>query len=165
MPESERGDVRPPRVFAGEKQTLIEFLDYLRDSVAAKLEDLSEDQARRQMVPSGTSLLGLLKHLRAVELGWFAWSFAGEDGLTPADGQLAPTDTVASVLATYREAAAHCNQLIASAALDQRAARSRREGEEPATLRWILVHLLEETARHAGHADILREQIDGSVGR
>ncbi|HEY8691755.1 MAG TPA: DUF664 domain-containing protein, partial [Chloroflexota bacterium] len=74
-------------------------------------------------------------------------------------------DTVASVVAAYREAAAHGNQLIASASLEQRAARARRDGEEPATLRWILVHLIEETARHAGHADILREQIDGSVGR
>jgi len=143
----------------------MEFLDYLRDSVAAKIGGVPEEQARKPMVPSGTSLLGLAKHLRVVELGWFGWSFAGEDGLTAADGQLAPNDTVASVVAAYREAAAHGNQLIASASLEQRAARSRRDGEEPATLRWILVHLIEETARHAGHADILREQIDGSVGR
>ncbi|MFI5266198.1 MAG: DinB family protein [Chloroflexota bacterium] len=165
MAETERGDQRPPRVFADEKTTLIEFLDYLRDSVAAKTAGVSDEQARKPMVPSGTSLLGLVKHLRGVELGWFAWSFAGEDGLSTAGGDLAPGDTVESVVAAYREAAAHCNQLIVSASLDQRAARSRREGEEPATLRWILVHIVEETARHAGHADILREQIDGSVGR
>lgn len=165
MADVERGDKRPPRVFADEKSTLLGFLDYLRDSVAAKTAGLSDAQARQALVPSGTSLLGLVKHLRAVELGWFAWSFAGEDGLTPADGQLAPDDTVESVVAGYLEAAAHCNQLLAPASLDQRAARSRRAGEEPATLRWILVHLVEETARHAGHADILREQIDGSVGR
>jgi len=152
-------------VFADEKTTLVEFLDSLRDSVAAKISGVPEEQARNPMVPSGTSLLGLAKHLRVVELGWFGWSFAGEDGLTAADGQVVPSDTVDSIVAAYREAAAHCNQLIASASLEQRAARARRDGEEPATLRWILVHLIEETARHAGHADILREQIDGSVGR
>jgi len=68
------------------------------------------------------------------------------------------------VVSGYLEAARHCNELIAGASLEQRAARARRD-PEPAILRWILLHIIEETARHAGHADILREQIDGSVGR
>ena len=165
MARTERNDKRPPRVFADEKATLIEFLDYLRDSVAAKLAGLSEEQARQAMVPSGTSLLGLVKHLRAVELGWFGASFAGEAELAPAARQLEAADSIASVIGGYRQAAQHANEIIAPASLEQRAAHPRREGEEPATLRWILVHLVEETARHAGHADILREQIDGAVGR
>jgi len=158
-------DVRPPRVYADEKTTLVAFLDYLRDSLARKVSGLPDEQARKPMVPSGTSLLGLVKHLRVVELGWFAWSFAGEDiDVKPEDGELVPEDAVASVVSGYLEAARHCNELIAGASLEQRAARARRD-PEPATLRWILLHIIEETARHAGHADILREQIDGSVGR
>lgn len=165
MADTERGDQRPPRILADEKATLVAFLDYLRESVAAKLAGLTDAQARQPMVPSGTSLLGLVKHLRAVELGWFVWSFAGKDGLTAADAQLASTDTVESVVSGYLAAAADCNEVIAAGGLEQRAARSRRADEEPPTLRWVLVHLVEETARHAGHADILREQLDGSVGR
>jgi uncharacterized damage-inducible protein DinB len=162
MADSDRGDKRPPRIFADEKTTLLAFLDYLRDSVAYKASGLPDEQARRQMVPSGTSLLGLLKHLTGAERTWFAYSFAGQD--TDQDDHLAPEDTIASVVAGYRQAAASSNELVAGAGLEQRAVRARRDAEPP-TLRWILVHMIEETARHAGHADILREQIDGSVGR
>jgi hypothetical protein len=158
-------DNRPPRVFTDEKTTLVGFLDYLRGCITGKLEGLSPEEARRPMVPSGTSLLGLAKHLTNVELGWFIWSFAGEDiELSPASGELTEQDTVGSVVAGYRAAVARANAAIAAGSIDQLAARARRDPEPP-PLRWILVHLLEETARHAGHADILREQIDGSVGR
>ncbi len=161
------GDVGPPRVSTDERTTLVSFLDYLRDRVVVKLQGLGEDQARRSLVPSGTSLLGLVKHLAVVELGWFRWSFAGEDlDLSPRDVDLVPEDTIASVIAMYRAAVHSARETTAgSFDLDQRAVRSRQLEVEPPSLRWILVHMIEETARHAGHADILREQIDGTVGR
>jgi hypothetical protein len=117
------------------------------------------------MVNSGTSLIGLVKHLVMVELGWFVWSFRGQDlELTPKYQQVVPDDTVEDVVKMYRSACSQANEAVADADLEQRAARTRREMELP-TLRWIFVHMIEETARHAGHADILREQIDGATGR
>jgi uncharacterized damage-inducible protein DinB len=145
------------------------FLDYLRNRMIAKLDGLDEEQARRPMVPSGTSLLGLLKHLAVVELGWFVWSFAGEDfdaGPTGDDLTVTSGDTITGVVEMYRAAFARSQQIAAAVPdLDQRAARSRRSGHETQSMRWILVHMIEETARHAGHADIIREMIDGTTGR
>jgi uncharacterized damage-inducible protein DinB len=162
-----RGDLGPPYVFEDEKATLVKFLDYLREAVIAKLSGLGEADARKSLVPSGTSLLGLAKHLTLVELGWFSWSFDGDDSddLGPKDDELGPDDTVDSVVAGYRSAIAHSNKIVADVEdLDELAERVWGD-RDPPTLRWILVHMVEETARHAGHADILREQIDGSVGR
>jgi uncharacterized damage-inducible protein DinB len=146
---------------------LIEFLDYLRDRMIAKLDGLDDEQARRSLVPSGTSLLGLVKHLAVVELGWFRWSFAGEDfDVPPGGGDLTPDDTISGVIELYRSAVRSSQEVAAANSdLDQKAARSRRQGHDTQSMRWILVHMIEETARHAGHADILREQIDGTVGR
>ena len=76
--QQHRGDLRPPEVTADEKATLLVFLDYLRNAVAAKLAGVSQEDARRCLVPSGTSLLWLVKHLTAVEWAWFLYSFAGE---------------------------------------------------------------------------------------
>ena len=159
-----RGDLRPPSLDADEKTTLTAFLDYLRDAVAAKVTGLTDEQARTPGVPSGTSLLGLVKHLTAVELNWFVWTYAGAD-VPLWDDQSAPVEPAARLLAEYRAAVARCNGIIAGCPdLDRPGARSLRETPPP-SMRWILVHMIEETARHAGHADILREQIDGSVGR
>jgi uncharacterized damage-inducible protein DinB len=162
-------DAPPPRESTDERTMLNAFLDYLRDRMIAKLDGLDEEQARRSLVPSGTSLLGLVKHLAVVELGWFVWSFLGEDfDVGPRGDDLIPDDddTIASVVELYRSAFARSQQIAADVPdLDQRAARSRRPGHETQSMRWILVHMIEETARHAGHADILREQIDGTTGR
>ncbi|MBN3929544.1 DinB family protein [Streptomyces verrucosisporus] len=164
--EGSRGDVRPPEVEAGERTTLLAFLDYLRDAVAAKAAGVPDEAARAAGVPSGTSLLGLVKHLTAVEHNWFTWAFAGE-GDTPADDGAppAPGETAGEILRAYREAAGRSNAIAAACdRLDRPGVRSLRETPPP-TMRWILVHMIEETARHAGHADILREHIDGSAGR
>lgn len=161
-----RGDPSPPFLVASEKETLLAFLDYLREAIVAKLDGVSEDDARRPGVPSGTSLLGLVKHLWVVELAWFVRRFAGEDvSVSPADMALDEEDTVANVVARYRAAIEQANDVVSKADIDDFAAQpdSRRGGV--LSLRWILVHMIEETARHAGHADILREQIDGAVGR
>jgi hypothetical protein len=159
-----RGDLRPPSLNADEKTTLTAFLDYLRDAVAAKVVGLTDEQARSPGVLSGTSLLSLVKHLTAVELNWFVWAYAGEDVPRLSD-DAPPVESAEQLLAGYRAAVDRCNGIIAACAdLDRPGARSLRETPPP-SMRWILVHMIEETARHAGHADILREQIDGAVGR
>lgn len=157
-----RGDVRPPSIIADEKATLLAFLNYLRESVASKLVGLSDEEARRPGVDSGTSLAWIVDHLTAVELLWFVETFAGDD---PADETATDTpEPIVDLRDRYRRAVERSNELIeACTDLDTPAARPRRH--TPQTMRWILVHMIEETARHAGHADILREWIDGSTGR
>jgi uncharacterized damage-inducible protein DinB len=159
-----RGDLRPPSLNADEKTTLVVFLDYLRDAVAAKATGLTDEQARTPGVPSGTSLSGLVKHLTAVELNWFVWGYAGTD-VPLWDDEAPPVEPAAEMLAEYRAAVERCNEIIeACPDLDRPGVRSLRETPPP-SMRWLLVHMIEETARHAGHADILREQIDRAVGR
>ena len=157
-------DRRTPLELTGERETLVQFLDYLRESVALKAEGLDEATARRSTVPSGTSVLGLVKHLTAVEQLWFQFAFAGRE-VDLASDELESTDTVQSVVAAYRETG-QANNAIVSAYddLDRRCARTLTT-PEPLSLRWVLVHMVEETARHAGHADIIREQLDGVTGR
>jgi hypothetical protein len=113
-------------------------------------------------VPSGTSLLGLVKHLTHVERFYFLGERFDDSGAT-----MRPTaeETVDSVLAGYRDAVERANRVIeACPDLTLPAPRPARRGPAP-SMRWVLVHMIEETGRHAGHADILREQIDGSTGR
>ncbi|MFC4030933.1 DinB family protein [Streptomyces polygonati] len=159
-------DLRPPEVEADEKATLLTFLGYLREAVVRKVEDVPDAAARTPAVPSGTSLLGLVRHLAAVELNWFVWAYEGpdrerwDDDATPAEGE-----TVAGVVAAYRDAIRRADTVIAGCDdLGRPGARSLRETAPP-SMRWILVHMIEETGRHAGHADILRELHDGAAGR
>lgn len=161
MPEI-RADAGPPRTRAAEKDTLWGFLDYLRDSVAHKVEGVPEPQVRTGGVPSGTNLLGLLKHLTYVERFYF---LGEEPGDWPATLRPSAQDSADGVLAGYREAVERANQVIeACPDLALPAPRAPRRGAAP-SMRWVLVHMIEETGRHAGHADILRERIDGSTGR
>jgi len=159
---SDKTDHRPPRPVKGEKATLVEFLNYLRRAMASNLEGAPEPQVRAAGVPSGTSVLGLVKHVSHVE----RFYFLGEDVSDwSATFRPTPDDTVESVLASYREAVSRANEIIdACEDLAQPAPRSARPQSAP-SMRWILVHMIEETGRHAGHADILREQIDGATGR
>jgi uncharacterized damage-inducible protein DinB len=157
-------DRRTPLRLTTEEETLQEFLDYLRESVILKAEGLTEDAVRVSLVPSGTTLLGLVKHLVVVETMWLHYAFAGLDVDLGRDG-LEPADTIASVTAAYRSTAEGSNRIIADCDDLERLCARTLTTPEPLSLRWVLVHLVEETARHAGHADILREQIDGSVGR
>ena len=148
----------------GEKDTLGLFLDYLRECMVAKAEGLDNESLRRSTVPSGTSLLGLVKHLTMAETYWFQHVFVGNDVRVPAS-DLEEGDTTASVVAGYQSACRVANEIVA--ACDDLDRPGVRTGTRPVhlSLRWILVHMIEETARHAGHADIIREQIDGQVGR
>jgi hypothetical protein len=154
-------DTRPPRTDADEKATLLGFLDYLRAGVAAKAEGVPEPEVRTAGVPSGTSLLGLVKHLTAVE----RFHFLGEDADWGRSTRPTPDETVEGLLAAYREAAARANEVVGDCVdLASPTPRWPRPGPAP-SMRWVLVHMIEETGRHAGHADILRERIDGSTGR
>jgi uncharacterized protein DUF664 len=160
VPRSRRRDTPPPRTGPAEKDVLRGFLDQLRAAVAAKADGVPEPQVRTPGVPSGTSLLGLVRHLTHVE----RFTFLGE---RPADWpgtfRPRPDETVASILAGYRAAVERANAVI-DACADLTEPVARRTGTAP-SMRWALVHMIEETGRHAGHADILRELIDGSTGR
>ncbi|MBD0691727.1 mini-circle protein [Streptomyces sp. CBMA123] len=144
------------------------FLDYLREAVIAKLDGLGDEDARRPGVASGTSLLWLVRHLTVVELNWFEYAYGGR-GEAPLNSEDVPSAglTVEAAVAAYRDAIARANAVAAAAPdLDRPGARSLRpDAVEGPSLRWVLVHMIEETGRHAGHADIIREQLDGAVGR
>ncbi|MGI5197123.1 DinB family protein [Streptomyces sp. CA-288835] len=157
-----RGDTPPPRTGSSETEVLRGFLDYLRRSIAAKVEGAPEPEARTAAVPSGTNLLGLLNHLTFVERA----TFLG-DRVTdwPATFHAAPADSVADVVARYREVVAQANDVL-DGCTDLAAPVPRPRPNSPApSVRWALTHMIEETGRHAGHADILRELIDGATGR
>ena len=162
MPEHEDAH-NAPVVIDGEIETLLSFLGYLRDCVGRKLDGLSEEQAGRAVVVSGTSLLGLVKHLSEVESYWMQRRFAGLD--VPLDGDafsVGADDSIDAVLRRYRRAAERTDEIARDCGdAEQPLAR----GRQGLTLRWALVHVTEETARHSGHADIVRELIDGATGR
>ncbi len=157
-------DHKPPRAFGDERTTLVALLQYQRESVVRKVEGVSDEDGRRPYVPSGTSLLWLVTHLARAEALWGLARFASEAVATDLlDPQGRPDDTLAAAVARYRATWARVDAVVAASPLD---AVCVGVDEEPRPdLRWVLAHLLEETARHAGHADILRELIDGATGR
>jgi hypothetical protein len=157
-----RRDTPPPRTGSSEAEILRGFLDYLRASVAAKVDGAPEPQARTAAVPSGTNLLGLLNHLTSVERS----IFLGDDVTDwQATFQAAPADSVADVVARYHETVERANDVL-DRCTDLGAPLPRpRPGRPAPSIRWALTHMIEETGRHAGHADILRELIDGTTGR
>ena len=150
-----------------EREVLAGFRERYRGILPRKLAGLSEDDARRPLVPSQTTLLGLVKHLASVEREWFGQILqqrpAADFGLPlPGDGfTLDPADKVDSVAADYRAACAESRAAAERYQLDHVVPQDRLGS---VSLRWIYVHMIEETSRHAGHADILREQTDGSTG-
>ncbi|MFJ7058786.1 DinB family protein [Streptomyces griseobrunneus] len=161
-----RRDTPPPRTGTGEAETLRGFLDYLRASVAAKVDGAPEPEVRTAAVRSGTNLLGLLHHLTCVERAMFL----GDDIRDwQATFRAAPTDSVAEVVARYRTAVGSANAVLDGctdlAAPVPRPGSGAGSGMSAPSVRWALTHMIEETGRHAGHADILRELIDGTTGR
>jgi len=152
----------------GEKESLQASLDRHRQVALWKLEGLDDVDLRREMTPSRTSLLGLVKHLGAVEYGWFCETFGRPTEPLPfsdedpeSDLRVGPGEATADILAFYERARTAADQVIEELALDDRG--TAWFGQE-VTLRWVLIHLIEETARHCGHLDILRELIDGETG-
>jgi uncharacterized damage-inducible protein DinB len=151
-----------------EKQSLQVSLDRHRDVVLWKLEGLTDGQLRRRMTPSGTSLLGLVKHLASVEYGWFCESFGRDTEPLPfdsedpeADLRVQPHETTAAIVAFYGRARTAADRVIDEFDVEH---RGKAWFGDAVTLRWVLIHMIEETARHAGHMDILRELIDGQTG-
>ncbi len=153
-------DRKPPRFAADERQTLLALLSYQRDSLARKVSGVADDRATAMRVPSGTTLLWLANHMADAEITWLIRRFAQSDDAAFA----VHADALEHAVARYRMVCDATNKVVAAApSLD---ALCPPFDDEPAVnLRWILLHLLEETARHAGHADILRETIDGATGR
>jgi hypothetical protein len=154
-----------------ERETVAGFLDWYRAVVERKVDGLSPDAARTVMTPTGMSPLGIVQHLGWAERGWFREIFAGED-VESIDGEddnsaefaVGTDDSVDSVLEFYRTEVEHSRRIVAeSPSLDALSARPTKYREH-VSLRWILVHMLEETARHAGHLDLMRETIDGTTG-
>nr|WP_322097384.1 DinB family protein [Nakamurella alba] len=157
-----RRDTPPPRTGSSESDVLRGFLDYLRNSVAQKVEGAPEPAVRTAGVPSGTNVLGLLHHLTNVE----RWLFLGEDVTDwPATFQASDDDSVDDVVARYRDVVDRANSVLDSCTDLAAPLPASAPGKQPPSVRWALAHMIEETGRHAGHADILREQIDGATGR
>ena len=157
-----------------EKETLHRYLDNARSALLWKLEGLSEYDARRPMTPTGTSLLGLVKHVAAVESWYFGTAFGrafpGQDELdwdeeSQAEMHATAGESPEQIADFYRRVCAHSDATIEALSLDDRGLVPwwPQERRNP-TLRDLLIHEIAETARHAGHADILRESIDGAVG-
>ena len=150
-------------LLTGEREQIEAFVGDARREIVDLLDGLTEEQARRRLVPSKTSLLSLVKHATFVERVWFPVAFEGrtreELGL-PDDVDesfdLDDSDTVVAVRAGYLAAVADAERIAAAYTLDDVALHNRRS---PLSLRWIYLHLIRELARHAGHGDILREQI------
>jgi uncharacterized damage-inducible protein DinB len=151
-----------------EREMLSGFLDWNRAVVANKVRGLSRENATRVMTPTGLSPLGVLAHLVAVEYGWFDEKFLGNPDRPDLDAhgdfRVLDDDTVDALLAEYAAACDHARTVVAEASsLDQLSVRASPHYGQ-VTLRWLLVHMIEETARHAGHLDIMREHIDGATG-
>jgi hypothetical protein len=150
-------------VVANERETLHARLQYQRDSLVRKVDGVDDTAAHRPLVPTGTTLLWLLKHMACAETLWIVHRFAGED-VTGIDDTVRPDDTVAAAVDSYRATWVRVDAVAAAAAsLDE---ECRSVGDETSVnVRWVRMHLLDETARHGGHADILRELVDGVTGR
>jgi uncharacterized damage-inducible protein DinB len=169
-PDPTETTTMPLRVpFTGdEKQSLHVSLDRHRDAVLWKVEGLDDTNLRRVMTPSGTNLLGMVKHLAAVEYSWFCQTFGRateplpfDDNDPDADLRVRPDETTEDVLAFYGRARAAADQVIDEVDLEQ---TGTAWFGDSVSMRWVLIHMVEETARHAGHVDILRELIDGMTG-
>ncbi|HUY96698.1 MAG TPA: DinB family protein [Verrucomicrobiae bacterium] len=172
-PDGPRGFPEPDEGITDPSALLTAFLDYERDAILRKFAGLTEAEMRRSLLPSGWSPLGLLKHLAHVERRWLQWGFAGErlaDPWADADPEggwaVTEAETSAEVRAFFGETCRRSRRIVADSDLQQ-LARSGGRFNPPdphPTLNWILLHLLQEYARHAGHLDVVRELIDGRVG-
>ncbi|GAA0218778.1 DinB family protein [Saccharothrix mutabilis subsp. mutabilis] len=158
-----------------QKSTLRHYLQSARDAVVWKLDGLPEYDARRPLTPTGTNLLGLVKHLAGVELGYFGDCFdrpfpepfpwLREDAEPNADMWATAAESREDVIALYRRACAHSDTTIETLDLDSPGRVPWWPADRaPVTLHFVLVHVIAETNRHAGHADIVRETIDGAAG-
>jgi uncharacterized damage-inducible protein DinB len=165
-------DNRIPPAFIGDERAMLDsWLEWHRGTLAVKCAGLSEEQLRERSVPPSTmSLLGLVRHMAHVERAWFRHVLNDEDvpllytkDINPdADFDDVDTASAEEAFATWQAEIEHARRLSAEVSLDAVGKRQRR-GQD-CSHRWILVHMIEEYARHNGHADLLRERIDGATG-
>ncbi|AWK08610.1 mini-circle protein [Streptomyces spongiicola] len=155
-----------------ERTQLTTFLDYARDTACVKCAGVSAEDARKALLPGSPlmTMSGLISHLRWVEYYWFQVVFLGEEDQGPwteedpdREMRVAVDLPMEQLLDEYAAQSARYRELVAGNDLDSRAKRVRSDGRR-VDLRWILLHLTEETARHNGHLDILREMLDGTTG-
>jgi uncharacterized damage-inducible protein DinB len=170
---------RDPPLRAGEAELLLTFLDYHRDTLRMKVAGLDREQLGRSLPPSTMTLGGLVKHLALVEDNWFSVVLKGRQDAAPWDAidwdddpdwewRTGATDGPEALMSLYEETVDRVRRItdetIAAEGLDALSVKTSRRGEGAFSLRWILLHMIEEYARHNGHADLLRESIDGQVG-
>ncbi|MEW6155634.1 MAG: DinB family protein [Actinomycetota bacterium] len=151
-----------PAAETDERELLLSWLQFLRGSVLRKAEGLTEDEARWRPERRLISIAGIVNHLAHVEWRWIDGTLRGEPVSRSEDEfTVPPGRPLADVVASYRARAARTDEAVRAASLDDPCHHPRHPG---ITLRWVLLHLIEETARHAGHADSTREMLDGTVG-
>ena len=178
MTELDEHGRREPPLVGDETATLLGFLDYQRATFAWKCAGLDAGGLRTAVAASSMTLGGMLKHLALVELNWFSkwlhdrgmgepWEKVDWEADPDWDWHSAADDTPEQLRAMWQDAVARSGDLLAEAlaggGLEQLARRTASDGRAP-SLRWILVHMIEEYARHNGHADLIRESIDGQTG-
>ena len=160
-----------PSTVADELTLLTGFLDWHRETLVLKCSGLPDEQLRRRAVPtSNLSLMGLARHLTKVERYWFRRVLAGEEPgeLFAATGDIdedfndLDAATGEGTLAVWRAEVEQCRRVVAQRSLDDEGARPGAGTRY--SVRWVLIHMIEEYGRHMGHADLIREAIDGEVG-
>jgi len=162
-----------PPMIAAELEVSLAYLDYHRDTLILKTSGLTQEELARQLAPSTMTLGGLVKHLALVEDSWFTYRFAGQAMPEPWESvdwdadedwewHTAADDTPEELLRQWQTSVARSRAAIAGHDLDAVSVRPRRQGHF--NLRWMVLHLIEEYARHNGHADLIRESIDGQTG-
>jgi uncharacterized damage-inducible protein DinB len=165
----------PDPTSVSERDSLGQYLDYQRETILLKTEGLSKEQLARTIPSSGLTLAGLLYHLALNEESWFEVRFAGGKPREDFDGvdweadpdfefRTAADQDPEWLRRRYRDACNRARQVIAGADSPDALSASPLSDGRRFTLRWVMMHLIEETARHAGHADLIREAIDGTVG-
>lgn len=176
MDDEELEELDPERVPRGDELTLLtRYLDFYRAIIVRKVEGLSQAQLASQLTPSSLTLAGLIKHLAMVEDFWFGervlghpssepWASVDWDADPDWEFHSATDDDPAELIQMYEQACARSRAAVTEVGdLDAVTKQPNRRGHT-FSLRWVLIHMIEETCRHAGHADLLRESIDGKTG-
>jgi len=162
-----------PSRLSEEKQALDEWIDFHRATLLSKCEGLTAEQLKtRSVEPSRLSLLGLIRHMSDVERGWFRLHAAREDvaytystdAEPEADFLKVETADASADLAHFAAECQRCREATANLSLDEVVPSHGHHSERTRNIRWIYLHMIEEYARHNGHADLLRERIDGATG-